>query len=80
MDKPAHTMTALFDQLGLESSDQAIDAFIVSKYPLEQGVALHEAEFWNNAQSSLLKQLKDQDADWSGVVDQLDTRLRNNPL
>ena len=80
MDKHVHSMTALFDQLGLASSEQAIDAFIASHYPLPQGIALYQAEFWNEGQSGLLKQLRDEDADWSGIVDQLDTRLRNNPL
>ena len=76
MDAPIHTIASLFDQLGLESSEQAIDEFIRSHQPLPASTELHSAGFWSESQSAFLKQVKDEDADWAEVVDQLDARLR----
>jgi len=76
MESPIHSIVSLFDQLGLESTDQAIDAFINLNRPLPGRLALYEADFWNSSQAACLKEMKDEDADWSEIVDQLDTRLR----
>ena len=76
MENPFHSMESLFDQLGLESSEQSINAFIASNSPLASEVPLDGAAFWNAAQADLLRQMKDEDADWAEVVDQLDARLR----
>ncbi len=76
MESPVHTMNALFEQLGLGGSDSEIDAFIQKYGPLAQGLELHEASIWNAAQSSLLQEMIEHDADWAEVVDQLDARLR----
>ena len=76
MQEPIHSMNALFDQLGLSSSDDAIDVFIEAHRPIPSRVKLHDANFWNPAQASVLKQLKDEDADWAIFVDELDTLLR----
>ncbi len=71
-----HSMVSLFDQLGLENTNEAIDAFIGKNSPLPDNVMLHKADFWNASQSSFLKQMKDEDADWAETVDQLDVMLR----
>ena len=76
MEKLFHSLASLFDQLGLESTDQGIDAFIAKNGPLPGNVALPDATFWSTSQASLLKQKIDEDADWSGFVDQLDALLR----
>ena len=76
MESPIHTMTSLFDQLGLDSTDQAIEIFIDDHRPLEGSIELHEADFWSASQASFLKQEKDEDADWAEIVDQLDALLR----
>ena len=76
MHKPVYTLNSLFAQLGLESSDQAIDRFIASHPPIPDTVLLHEASCWNEAQSAMLREAISCDADWAEVVDQLDTRLR----
>jgi hypothetical protein len=76
MDKNNHSLTSLFDQSGLDSTEQAIQAFIIKNAPLPANIELYEADLWSSAQASFLKQAKDDDADWSEIVDQLDAMLR----
>ncbi|MEH6550795.1 MAG: DUF2789 domain-containing protein [Pseudomonadales bacterium] len=76
METPIHSIVSLFDQLGLESTDEAVDTFINRNSPLPDNVMLHKADFWNPSQASFLKQMKDEDADWAEIVDQLDAMLR----
>lgn len=76
MDKNNHSLTSLFDQSGLDSTEQAIQAFIIKNTPLPANIELYEADLWSSAQASFLKQAKDDDADWSEIVDQLDAMLR----
>ena len=76
MEMPTHTIVSLFNQLGLESTDEAMDAFINRNSPLPGNIMLHEADFWNTSQASCLKDMKYEDADWAEIVDQLDTMLR----
>jgi hypothetical protein len=76
METLNHSLASLFDQLGLDSSDQAIQAFINRNSPLAAGTALYQAVFWSPAQAAFLKQSTDDDADWAEIVDQLDAMLR----
>ncbi|PCI07664.1 MAG: hypothetical protein COB77_04160 [Gammaproteobacteria bacterium] len=76
MESPTHNLDSLFSQLGLDSSDEAIDDFINKNKSLPGNVKLHKADFWNSSQASFLKQAKDEDADWAEIVDQLDALLR----
>lgn len=76
MYSPIHSINALFEQLGLESSDQAIETFIAEHSPLPAQVKLYEADFWNKSQRTFIQQMKDEDADWAEIVDQLDAMLR----
>ena len=76
METPIHSIASLFRQLGLDSTSEAIDAFIKINGPLPGSVELYKAEFWNTSQASFLKQMRDEDADWVGIVDQLDVMLR----
>lgn len=77
MEMQIHPLSALFDQLGLDSSETGIKQFIKENAPLKGDAKLHEADFWNSAQSVFLKQAKDEDADWAEIVDQLDVMLRS---
>ena len=70
------SLACLFEQLGLDNTDQAIQDFISQHSPLPGDVELHEANFWNSSQASFLRQSKDDDADWAEIVDQLDVMLR----
>ncbi|HEY7865973.1 MAG TPA: DUF2789 domain-containing protein [Psychromonas sp.] len=76
MEMQNHPLSALFDQLGLDSSEAGINLFIKTHAPLMKEGRLHEADFWNRAQSDFLKQAIDEDADWAEVVDHLDAMLR----
>ena len=76
LEPPIHLLNSLFDQLGLESTEAAINDFIKSHKPLSDNTELHNADFWSFSQSSFLKQAKEEDADWIEIVDQLDLMLR----
>lgn len=76
MEEPIHPLSSLFDQLGLESSEAAIDRFIAQHKPIPAEVELHKASFWNPSQADFLRQTIEEDADWAEVVDHLDAMLR----
>lgn len=76
MYAPTHSIHSLFDQLGLDSSDQGINAFVAEHGSLAANVKLHQADFWTAAQGAFLQQMIDEDADWAEIVDELDARLR----
>lgn len=76
MYSPTHSIHSLFDQLGLDSSDQGINAFVTKHGSLSADVKLHQADFWTEAQAAFLKQMIDEDADWAEIVDELDAKLR----
>lgn len=75
MEAHLHTLNNLFAQLGLPSDAAAIDRFIASHGPLPEGLALYRAPFWTVAQRTFLKEEIIEDADWAGVIDELNLRL-----
>lgn len=75
MNAHLHTMSNLFAQLGLPAEPAAIDAFIAAHRPLESNVALYRATFWSTSQRDFLKEEIIEDADWAGVIDELNARL-----
>ncbi|MDX2349047.1 MAG: DUF2789 domain-containing protein [Porticoccus sp.] len=77
MDTNYHTLTLLFDQLGLPSEDSAIEQFLMVRGPLADEVRLVEASFWSVGQRAFLQESLVEDSDWSEVIDQLDTLLRS---
>lgn len=74
MDAPIPTLETLFDQLGLDSSPEAIDAFI-SKNTLAEDVKLIDAPCWSPQQAAFLKEELREDAEWAIPVDELNQRL-----
>jgi hypothetical protein len=76
MDTSLHTLSTLFDQLGLDSSPDAIAKF-VSSHNIDADIPLHEADFWNSAQASFIQDAIEEDADWAEIIDQLDIMLRD---
>ncbi|MBI1752231.1 MAG: DUF2789 domain-containing protein [Acidobacteria bacterium] len=76
MEVHLHCMTHLFDQLGLASGREDIQAFLEFHRPLADHIRLSEAPFWSASQSALLREQVQQDADWVGVIDELNIRLR----
>ena len=76
MELSAHNLGSLFEQLGLDGSDDAIDKFVSTHQPLPDDIPLHKASFWNPSQAAMLQQAVAEDADWAEVVDHLDAMLR----
>jgi Protein of unknown function (DUF2789) len=77
MEGSRHSMTNLFNQLGLASEPADIDAFIEAHRPLAGDLNLNEAPFWTVSQAGLLREQVLQDADWVGIIDKLDSGLRH---
>lgn len=75
MERPIHTMSHLFAQLGCPSDAPAIERFIETRRPLANGVQLHEAAFWNASQAGFLREAILDDADWAEVADELNAEL-----
>jgi hypothetical protein len=76
METSAHDLNALFAQLGLDNSDDAIEAFLRKQPRLSQVTLLHEASLWTPAQAAFLKEAVEDDADWVDAVNHLDTLMR----
>ncbi|GAB3390735.1 DUF2789 domain-containing protein [Azotobacter armeniacus] len=74
MEMSNHSLSDLFDQLGLKSDPASIDAFIAS-HRLPEEVKVSEAAFWTPAQAALLKEEMLDDADWAPIVDELNECL-----
>lgn len=77
MDLTTNTLKTLFDQLGLASDPDSIDAFI-EQHHLPDDVKLIDAEFWTERQASFLKEELRLDAEWAPVVDELNQRMHEN--
>jgi hypothetical protein len=75
MDSPTHDLKGLFDQLGLDSTQTAIDDFIARHSPLANDKKMIDADFWTPQQAAFLKEELREDADWARVVDELNLRL-----
>ncbi|GAP76633.1 MULTISPECIES: DUF2789 domain-containing protein [Pseudoalteromonas] len=76
MDTSKHTMTTLFQQLGLPSSDEQIEQF-VTDHKLSPELKLADAPFWSQAQRHFITESLEQDADWCELIDELDAQLRH---
>lgn len=75
MEAQTHSMANLFAQLGLSAEPADIDNFIAERRPLAHGVTICDAPFWTEMQCRFLREGIRLDADWAGVIDQLNTRL-----
>jgi len=75
MNAQMHTMSNLFAQLGLPADETAIEDFIARHRPLDNDIALYRAPFWSASQRAFLKEEIIEDADWAGVIDELNGRL-----
>ncbi|WP_201533280.1 DUF2789 domain-containing protein [Psychrobacter immobilis] len=74
LGEPEYSMTELFAQLGLDSSDEAIDSFI-EKNPLAKEEKLTESDIWNDNQRAFLQEEWDKDAAWVETIDELNVRM-----
>lgn len=73
------TVEALFQQLGLEDSEQAINDFIRS-HQLPDTVKLGDAPFWSTGQSQFLKEKWHGDDEWAPLIDWLNTELHKDSM
>ena len=74
LGEPEYNMNELFAQLGLDSSDEAIDDFIENNQ-LAKEEKLIEASIWNENQRMFLQEEWEKDAAWVEVIDDLNVRL-----
>lgn len=68
------TLEELFEQLGLSSQKIHMERFI-ERHQLKPGSVLADAIYWTPEQKTFLIEAKDEDSDWSEVVDQLANML-----
>ena len=79
MDTSPKQMPELFDQLGLPSAPEDIEAFVKRYRPLPDHLKLADAPIWNDSQASFLKEKLREDSDWALVIDNLSAQLRTHP-
>lgn len=74
MEAGYHSLSALFEQLGLAASHSEIETFLAT-HRLKEGQAITEADFWSESQIEFLKESLEDDSDWAEQVDELSTLL-----
>ena len=74
MQTIAPNLTHLFDQLGLDSGEEAIAEFI-RRHHLGHDTSLSHAHFWSPAQRQFIDESWHEDSDWCELIDQLDALL-----
>lgn len=79
MKMPNHQLSHLFEQIGLNSTNSAIEEFIES-HQLPAGKSLEDAPFWNESQLQFFKETRRQDAVWVELVDELDVQLHKDSM
>lgn len=79
MNNTKPRMTHLFEQLGLDASEEAIANFIAS-HQLEADISISQASYWNNAQRQFLQEKIQSDGEWALVVDQLNESLHEDSV
>ncbi|HLV78472.1 MAG TPA: DUF2789 domain-containing protein [Marinobacter sp.] len=76
MDTSQHSLSTLFEQLGLPSDKTSIEQFIAHHGPILPETLLYQAPFWTDAQASFLENGLKDDSDWAVIIDELDVLLR----
>ena len=71
------TLEMFFQQLGLDSSPEAIDEFIKT-HQIGMDVPLHKAPFWSKSQHDFLIGQWKKDDEWAIVVDTLNALLHQH--
>ena len=74
LGEPEYSMNELFAQLGLDSSDEAINSFI-EKHQLTKNEELIKSDVWNDSQRMFLQEEWTQDAAWVETIDELNVRM-----
>ncbi len=72
-----HTkMQDLFAQLGLPNGQKSIEDFIQKHKGLAPCTHIEDAVFWSAQQAGFIKSALIEDAEWTELIDQLNTLLR----
>ncbi len=74
-----YTMNDLFAQLGLDSSDEAIEQFI-KNHQLPENVMMKDADFWNEKQRTFIADEYKNNAVWVMILDELNLRLHEEQM
>lgn len=74
LGEQSYTLNDLFIQLGLDSSDEAIDQFIADNQ-LDEDTNLKDAKVWTEKQRAFLQEEWKRDAVWVEVIDELNVRM-----
>jgi hypothetical protein len=74
-----HHFRELFSQLGLPNDAEKIANFLSKHTGTAVGMRLPDAPYWSPAQAQFLRESLLQDADWTGLVDQLNKALQGEP-
>ena len=72
-------MTNLFEQLGLDSSEESIEQFIAS-HQLDANTLIADASYWSEGQRQFLIEKIKSDGEWALVVDQLNESLHEDSV
>ena len=75
MQAPVHSINELFQQLGLPSSDTAIERFIESHKPVASTQGVGDLDCFSPSQRQFLDESRAEDADWAEVIDTLDSLM-----
>lgn len=70
-------MTHLFEQLGLDASEEAIALFIAT-HQLNAHTTIIQADYWNEGQRQFLAEKIASDGEWAIIVDQLNESLHED--
>jgi len=79
MDDTTPSMSTLFQQLGLDDSDEAIATFIKDGQ-LASDVNIVDAPYWSDAQRHFIGEQLGADAAWAIIADQLNEALHENSV
>jgi len=71
------TLEELFEQLGLSSQKIHMERFL-ERHQLKAGSVLTDAIYWTSEQKAFLIEAKEEDSEWSEVVDHLANMLIRN--
>ncbi|WLP94052.1 DUF2789 family protein [Psychrobacter sp. M13] len=74
LGEPNYSINDLFAQLGLDSSDEAIDNFIEAN-KLSADEELVNAKIWSDKQRMFLQEEWKRDAVWVEIIDELNVRM-----
>ena len=74
LGEPDYNINDLFAQLGLDSSDEAIDTFI-EENKLAKDEELIKSHIWSEKQRMFLQEEWKKDAVWVEIIDELNVRM-----